>query len=83
VDLFPLPGVTPGLCGLLAAEPRRTTVVCGDAIPTVEHLEQAQVPRNSFDARLAMESFKEAVEIADILVLGRDNLVLNEGRGLV
>ncbi|HZW08281.1 MAG TPA: MBL fold metallo-hydrolase [Phycisphaerales bacterium] len=83
VDLFPLPGVTPGLCGLLASEPSRTTVVCGDAIPTVEHLEQAQVPKNSFDAKLAMESFKEAVEIADVLILGRDNLVLNQGRGMV
>lgn len=83
VDLFPLPGVTPGLCGLLVAEPSRTTVICGDAIPTVEHLEQGQVPKNAFDAKLAMESFKEALEIADVLVLGRDNLVLNQGRGMV
>ena len=29
-----------------------------------------------------MESFKEAIEIADVLVLGRDNLVTNQGRGM-
>lgn len=83
VDLFPLPGVTPGLCGLLVAEASRTTVICGDAIPTVEHLEQAQIAKNAFDAKLAMESFKEAIEIADVLILGRDNLVFNQGRGMV
>jgi glyoxylase-like metal-dependent hydrolase (beta-lactamase superfamily II) len=83
VDLFPLPGVTPGLCGLLVAEASRTTIICGDAIPTIEHLEQGQVPKNSFDAKLAMESFREAIEIADVLILGRDNLVSNQGRGMV
>lgn len=83
LDLFPLPGVTPGLCGLLVAGVNKTTVICGDAIPTVEHYEQGQVPRHSFDAKLAMESFKEAVEIADVLILGRDNLVFNQGRGML
>lgn len=77
VDLFPLPGVTPGLCGLLIAAPRHTTVVCGDAIPTVEHLEAAMVPPGAADVARAQESFREAVEIADVLVLGRDNLVMN------
>lgn len=83
VDLFPLPGVTPGLCGLLVAEPSRTTVICGDAIPTLEHYEQGKVLKHAVDAAAAMESFKEAVEIADVLVLGRDNLVFNQGRGMV
>lgn len=80
IDLFPLPGVTPGLTGLLAAHPKRTTLICGDAIPTVEHLEQGQVLRGAADVARARESFTEAVEIADFLVLGRDNLVVNPVR---
>ncbi|MEM7630145.1 MAG: MBL fold metallo-hydrolase [Planctomycetota bacterium] len=80
VSLFPLPGVTPGLCGLLVSEPTRTTLVCGDAIPTVEHLEAGRVPNDADDAQLAQESFAEAIEIADVLVLGRDNAVANTVR---
>ncbi|MCC6676052.1 MAG: MBL fold metallo-hydrolase [Phycisphaerales bacterium] len=77
VDLFPLPGVTPGLCGLIAAHPRHTTVICGDAIPTIEHLEQGKVLPSAVDVQQAQESFREAVEIGDYLVLGRDNFVVN------
>jgi glyoxylase-like metal-dependent hydrolase (beta-lactamase superfamily II) len=74
VDLFPLPGVTPGCCGLLCQTPRTTTLICGDAIPTMEHLERGQVLQSASDVMRARESFGEAVEIADFLVLGRDNL---------
>lgn len=80
VDLFPLPGVTPGLSGVLVAAPRHTLLICGDAIPTVEHLEQGKVLQNAADAEAAARSFAEAVEIADLLVLGRDNLVVNPTR---
>jgi glyoxylase-like metal-dependent hydrolase (beta-lactamase superfamily II) len=80
VDLFPLPGVTPGLTGLLLAEPNTTTLVCGDAITTVEHLERGSVAKQCFDIEQAQESFREAIEIADQLVLGRDNLVVNPTR---
>ncbi|MGD9790061.1 MAG: MBL fold metallo-hydrolase [Phycisphaerales bacterium] len=81
VDLFPLPGVSPGMCGLLVAQARHTTLVCGDAIPTVEHLERGMVMQGAVDLDRARESFKEAVEIADLLVLGRDNMVVNPTRG--
>lgn len=77
VDLFPLPGVTPGLAGLLLPEGRHTTLICGDAVPTWEHLEQGVVPRWAADTNQAQQSFMEAIEIADLLVLGRDNLVVN------
>ncbi|GMV26860.1 MAG: hypothetical protein AMXMBFR58_28910 [Phycisphaerae bacterium] len=77
VDLFPMPGVTPGACGLLLENPRFTTVVCGDAIPTIEHLEQGMVLTPAADVDQARASMSEAVEVADLLVLGRDNLVVN------
>lgn len=77
VSLFPLPGVTPGLCGLLLAERRHTTLLCGDAVPTIEHLEQGVAPRWAQDVGRARESLTEAIEIADLLVPGRDNLTVN------
>ena len=80
IDLFPLPGYTPGLCGLLIAGSRHTTVICGDAVATFEHLEQGMVLAGCVDVEQARESFKEVVEIADLLILGRDNLVVNPMR---
>ena len=49
VDLFPLPGFTPGGCGLLLSHPNSTTLIAGDAIATSEHLEQGRVLRGAFD----------------------------------
>lgn len=80
VDLFPLPGVTPGLTGLLIVRPTGDVLITGDAIPTIEHLEQGKAPQNAADIDQARESFAEAVEIADLLVLGRDNMVVNPTR---
>ena len=77
VDLFPLPGVSPGMCGLLLSHARHTVLVCGDAIPTVEHLEQGKSPSPVPDLQAAKASFEEALEIADLLILGRDNIVVN------
>lgn len=77
IDLFPLPGFSMGMCGLLISEPSRTTLICGDAIPTVEHLEQGKVLPTCADRAMAQESFKEAIEIADVLIMGRDNIVIN------
>ncbi|NIO59098.1 MAG: MBL fold metallo-hydrolase, partial [Acidobacteria bacterium] len=34
VDLFPLPGVTPGCCGLLLSLPQSTVLIAGDAVAT-------------------------------------------------
>jgi glyoxylase-like metal-dependent hydrolase (beta-lactamase superfamily II) len=80
VSLFPLPGVTPGCCGVLIEQPRATILICGDAIPTVEHLEQGKVLPGAADTEQARESFREAIEIADVLVLGRDNAVVNSAK---
>lgn len=80
VDLFPMPGVTPGTCGVLLEQPRHTTVICGDAIPTIEHLEAGAILPNAADVSLAQRSFGDALEVADLLVPGRDNLVVNPTR---
>jgi len=80
VDLFPLYGVTPGLSGLLLPTAGATTLVAGDAIPSVEHLGAGQVLSPCYDLEAARESFSEAVEIADWVVCGRDNIVPNQSR---
>ncbi|MGP1346464.1 MAG: MBL fold metallo-hydrolase [Phycisphaerales bacterium] len=77
LKLFPLPGVTPGLTGLILAHPRYTLVVAGDAVPTIEHLEQGKAPQKAIDVDQARESLAEVVEIADLIIPGRDNIVLN------
>lgn len=83
VDLFPLPGVTPGLCGLLLTLPRQTVLIAGDAVATVEHLEQGKVLDRCHDVARAKESFAEAIEIADLIVCGRDNVcVVPTKRGM-
>jgi len=82
IDLFPLPGVTPGTCGLILSLPGSTVLVCGDAVATIEHLREGKVLPNCLDIEQAGESFREAIEIADVLVPGRDNVTVNPLRTL-
>ena len=80
VDLFPLPGVSIGSSGLLLPTPATTLLIAGDAVATAEHLEQGRVISPCFDIQQALESLKEAIEIADMIVPGRDNLINNPSR---
>ena len=80
VDLFPLSGFTPGTCGLLLSHLNATTLIAGDAVATSEHLEQGRVLRGAADAAQARESLSEAIEIADVIVPGHDNMLLNPTR---
>ncbi|MBL1216056.1 MAG: MBL fold metallo-hydrolase [Planctomycetes bacterium] len=82
VDLFPLPGHTPGTTGLILSYPQYTTVITGDAVPTIEHFEAGQVLSGCYDLEKARASFSEVMEIADVVVPGRDNMFLNMTRGL-
>ncbi len=77
VDLFPLPGFTPGGCGLLLSLPSATVLIAGDAVATSEHLAKGQVLGGAYDLDAARTSFAEAIEIADWIVAGHDNLLPN------
>ena len=80
VDLFPSPGFTPGTCGLLLSEAGATVLIAGDAVATAEHMDQGRVLRTCYDAEQARQSFIEAVQIADVLIPGHDNLQVNRTR---
>ncbi|MDP6541627.1 MAG: MBL fold metallo-hydrolase [Phycisphaerales bacterium] len=80
VDLFPLPGFTPGSCGLLLPLPKKTVLITGDTVATREHLEKGAVLQNCAEIETAKESFLECLEIADIIIPGRDNVVFNPAR---
>jgi len=81
VDLFPLPGFTPGTSGLILSHPSTTTLIAGDAVATSEHMLHGRVLKGAYDHELAAESFREALEIADIIVPGHDNVVTTPARG--
>ncbi len=74
VDLFPLPGYTPGQCGLLVSAPTLTTVIAGDAVPTAGHFAAGQVFQECWDVERAKDSLMEMYEIADLIVPGHDNI---------
>jgi len=80
VDLFPLPGITPGLCGLLLAARRHTTLITGDALCTRDHADERRLFSPAADVDAAHASFEEALEIADLIIPGRDNLFVNQAR---
>ncbi len=80
VDLFPLPGFTPGTCGLILSHLNSTTLIAGDAVATSEHFEQGRVLRGAFDVAQARDSLAEAIEIADVIIPGHDNICLNPTR---
>ncbi len=52
-------------------------LICGDAIATSEHLEKGKVLPNCHNVEHAQSSFTEAIEIADVFILGRDNIIVN------
>lgn len=77
VDLFPLPGYTPGTCALLVALPMVTILIAGDAVPSQDHFLAGQVLPDSGNIQQAQQSLTEVYEIADLIVPGHDNLFLN------
>lgn len=81
VDLFPLPGVTTGCCGILLPLPTRTVLIAGDAVASIDHLERASILPGCEDHERAMESLREAFEIADEIVTGRDGVSLMNRSG--
>src|SRR5688500_19100930 len=75
--LFPLPGYTPGTCGLLIKLPTSTVLLAGDAVPTQDHFLAGQVLPDAYDIKQSQESLQEVYDIADLIIPGHDNVFVN------
>ena len=76
INLYPLPGVTPGCSGLLLTPPTSTTLIAGAAACTIDHIHAGQVWDGAEDPETALDSLRDAVGIADVLICGYDNLLV-------
>jgi glyoxylase-like metal-dependent hydrolase (beta-lactamase superfamily II) len=75
VHLFPLAGASVGSAGLLLIEPTSSVLVAGDAVITAEHFARGQVWQGCTDTEGALESLQDAIEIADVIIPGHDNII--------
>jgi len=80
VHLYPLAGASVGSAGLLLAMPGRTVMVAGDAAITSDHVLAGRVWSGAADGDSALESLREIIEIADVIVCGHDNYMLSPTR---
>jgi len=74
VQVYPLAGPTAGSAGLLLTPASRTIVVAGDAALTAEHVARGQVWEGCADVEAAMNSLRDMLELADVIVPGHDNV---------
>jgi glyoxylase-like metal-dependent hydrolase (beta-lactamase superfamily II) len=70
VKFLSTPGHTKGSLSLIVKTDSKTYAIVGDAIPTVENYESMTPPAINIDPRLAKESMKRILKIADIVVPG-------------
>lgn len=75
VQVYPLAGPTAGSAGLLLTLPTKTVVIAGDAALTSEHILRGQVWEGCADMDAAMDSLKDMLELADVIVPGHDNIL--------
>ncbi|MGA2264900.1 MAG: hypothetical protein ABSH10_00515 [Phycisphaerae bacterium] len=80
VHLYPLAGPSVGSAGLLLTPATTTVVIAGDAALTADHVQRGMVWEGSHDVEAAAESFRDLLEIADLIIPGHDNLMLSPGR---
>lgn len=77
IHVFPSPGVTPGATSVMALSPDRTILIAGDAVISQDYFEHRQAFEQHTDAQAAVQSLAEIVEIADIIVPGHGDWILN------
>jgi glyoxylase-like metal-dependent hydrolase (beta-lactamase superfamily II) len=77
VSLYPLFGPSPGSAGLLLTPSTSTVIIAGDAALTTEHVARAQVWEGCFDCNAALDSLKDLLELADVIIPGHDNFMLS------
>lgn len=70
VKILSTPGHTEGSISVVAKADGRTYVIAGDAIPTIENYESMTPPTINIDEKLAKDSMKRILKVADIVVPG-------------
>lgn len=77
MHLFPSAGVTPGAASLLALSTERTIAVTGDAIINRDYFAHRQAFEQHSNAEQAVQAVGELIEIADIIIPGHGDWILN------
>ena len=80
VTVYPMAGASFGSAGLLLTPPTMTVVIAGDAVLTAGHMETGQIWEGCDDRDKAMETLRDVLELADVIVPGHDNLCFAPGR---
>lgn len=81
IEIFPTPGHSPGHCSLMANTAVTTTVIAGDVVLTRDYLEHGDLGPTLYDREQAEESFREVIEISDLIVPGHDNILWQRSAG--
>ena len=82
VTVYPMAGASEGSAGLLLTPPTMTVVIAGDAVLTAGHMSAGQVWQGCEDRDRAMETLRDVLELADVIVPGHDNVCFAPGRYL-
>jgi len=82
VTVYPMVGATGGSAGLLLTPPTMSIVIAGDAVLTAEHVARGQVWQGCDDCEKALESLRDVLELADVIIPGHDNVCISPGRYL-
>ena len=80
VGFYPLYGATVGSAGLLLTPAIMTVVIAGPAALTREHIEQGMIWTHCADKDQGMESLRDLLELADVIVPGFDNVMFSPRR---
>ncbi len=75
VEIFPSPGPTAGSCSLILTQMIGTVIIAGDAIVNRDYLQHGRVHESCYDAKAAIDSMQDILEVADIVIPGHDNLI--------
>ena len=80
VTVYPMAGATDGSAGLLLTPPTMSIVIAGDAVLTAGHVALGQVWEGCDDREKALETLRDVLELADVIVPGHDNVCFSPGR---